>query len=114
MLMAKLGKDQNSSRYFEFLIDSGADYTMIPQSAGTILGLTYKSLPDHKTKIETANLESIEAKQTDLYLTIDKIRLKIPVLICKEEVECLLGRKGIFDNFEITFKEKLQEVVFSY
>ena len=111
--MAKLGKDKTSARYFEFLIDSGADYTLIPKSAATMLGVDYNKIPKQKTKIETANLQSIQAKKTELLFIINKTKLKIPVLICEEEVECLLGRKGIFENFNITFKEKEQEVIFN-
>lgn len=112
MLMAKLGKDKTSARYFEFLIDSGADYTLIPKSAATILGIDYNKIPNQKTKIETANLQSIQAKKIKLFFIINDIKFKIPVLISEEEGECLLGRKGIFENFNITFKEKDQEVIF--
>ena len=112
MLMAKLGNDKSSARYFEFLIDSGADYTLIPKSAATILGVDYDKIPNQKTKIETANLQSIRAKKTELLFIMSNIKFKIPVLICEAEVECLLGRKGIFENFDITFKEKDREVIF--
>ncbi len=38
--------------------------------------------------------------------------MNISVMIAKEEVECLLGRKDIFDKFDITFREKEQQVIF--
>ena len=112
MLMAKLGKDKTSARYFEFLIDSGSDYTLIPKSAATLIGIDYNHIPKQKTKVETANLQSINAKRTELHLDIRGEQLKIPVLVCEEEVECLLGRKGVFENFDITFQERAQQVIF--
>lgn len=110
--MAKLSKDQNQGRYFKFLIDSGADYTLIPKSKAILLGLNYKKLKDTETRVESANHNYIRTKKTQLTITIDKIKLEIPVLICEEEVECLLGRKGVFENFNIIFKEKDHEVIF--
>lgn len=111
--MAQLSNDQNSDgRYFRFLIDSGSDYTLIPKSAATLLGIDYNKIPKEKTNIETANLQSFSAKRTELYLKLNHVRLKIPVLIYEEEIECLLGRKGVFERFDITFRENQQKVIF--
>lgn len=112
MLMAKLSTDQNKGRYFRFLIDSGADYTLIPKSKAILLGLNYKDLKTTEGTVEASNHTYIKTKTTHLHLTIDRITIKIPVLVCEEEIDCLLGRKGVFENFEITFREKQQEVVF--
>ena len=111
-LMAKLSTDRNQGRYFRFLIDSGADYTLIPKSKAILLGISYKKLKNTESIVEASNHSYIKTKTTHLYITIEKITVKIPVLICDEEVECLLGRKGVFENFNITFQEKNQRVIF--
>mgnify|MGYP001589616802 CR=1 FL=1 len=74
MLMAKLSKDQNQGRYFKFLIDSGADYTLIPKSKAILLGLNYKKLKDTETKVESANHSYIKTKKTKLTITIEIIQ----------------------------------------
>lgn len=43
-IMAKLSSGENTPRYFEFLIDSGSDYTLIGQSDALILGIDYKNI----------------------------------------------------------------------
>lgn len=111
VLTAKLGKTKNNSKYFEFLIDSGADYTIIPQSDAEILGINYENIKSKEIIIEAANLTKIRTKEVRLTITIRDISFTIPVLISEKEVERLIGRKGLFDKFEITFKQKLNKVV---
>ncbi len=112
MIMAKLGLSKNKSRYFRLLIDSGADYTLISKSDAAVLGLNYKNINTKEIKVEIANLAFIHTKKSHLTITIEDNSFKIPVLIAKEEVECLLGRKGIFDKFDILFREKEGQVIF--
>ena len=111
-LTAKLRKGNNKARYFEFLIDSGADFTLISQSDALLLGIEYKSIKTKEIKVEVANLTYIHAKRTNITITIGNNNFAVPVLVAKEEVERLLGRKGVFDKFDVTFKEKSQEVIF--
>ena len=111
-LLAKLREGKGKARYFEFIIDSGADYTLIANSNAIILGIEYNKLKTKETKVEVANLAFIHAKQTTLTITIENNSFNIPVLVAKEEVECLLGRKGIFDKFDITFQERQKQVIF--
>lgn len=111
MLTAKLGKTKNSSRYFEFLIDSGSDYTIIPQSDAAILGIDYEKLRSKEIIVEAANLSKIHGKETKMNIAIREYSFVIPVLITKEEVDRLIGRKGVFTHFDITFRENAGIVV---
>jgi len=111
-LMAKLGIQNQTARYFRFLIDSGADYTVIPNSYAALLGLEYNKIESEEIKVEVANLAFMHTKKTNLTLTLEGHNFEIPVLIAKEEAECLLGRKGIFEHFDITFQERNEEVIF--
>ena len=112
MLMEKLGLPGKRARYFELLIDSGADYTLISKSDAMIFGLDYDKLTTKEQELEAANQTKILAKKTTLMIAINGDELKIPVFISKNEVERLLGRKGIFENYEITFQERKQKVIF--
>lgn len=112
MMTAKLRKGRNKARYFEFLIDSGADYTLISQSDASLLGIDYSELKTQEIKVEVANLACIHAKKTKVTLTIGNHDFTISILIAKEEVERLLGRKDVFSEFKITFKENSNFVIF--
>ena len=110
--MAKLKKGNGKARYFEFLVDSGADFTMISKSYSSLLDVDYDTIKSAEIKVEVANLAFIHAKKITLILTIEGNDFSVPVLIANEEVECLLGRKGVFESFDITFQENQQQVIF--
>ena len=107
-------KYKEKSKYFSFLVDSGSDYTLISQSDAVTLGIDYKEINAPEIKIEIADLTTMHTKKVPLTLLIDTFELNIPVLIAKEPVERLLGRKGVFPKFDITFKERLEEIEFKY
>ena len=111
MIMARLSH-KRISRYFEFLIDSGSDYTLISKSHAVLLGIDLKKLKTDK--VELANLSFIKVYKSRLSITINNTALIIPVLIADEEVECLLGRKGVFEHFEVLFQENKSLVTFKY
>jgi hypothetical protein len=91
------------------IVDSGADITLIPKSIGQVLNL-------QKTHLNY--LGGIGGK-TGFYLNIVNAKIagkqiKIPVAwITHDSIPLLLGRKGVFNQFSICFKEKEQVVVFS-
>lgn len=112
MLMAKLRKESGNARYFEFLIDSGADYTLISKYDAALLGVEYEQIEGKEITVEVANLTFIHAKRINLILTIEGQDLIVPVLVAAEDVEALLGRKGIFEHFDILFQENREQVIF--
>ncbi|MDP4008216.1 MAG: hypothetical protein Q8P68_03425 [Candidatus Peregrinibacteria bacterium] len=111
-ITARLWLKGTKPRYFEFLVDSGADFTLISRSDGMFLGLDYSKIKGEEVKIEVANMAILHTKKVKMMLEFCDNTFEIPVLIAKEEVERLLGRNGVFDRFDVTFKEKDQEVVF--
>ncbi|HLC68465.1 MAG TPA: hypothetical protein VJH24_01385 [Candidatus Bilamarchaeaceae archaeon] len=94
-----------------FYVDSGADLTLVPKSLGTFLDL--KIAED-----EITDIQGVGARQVPVILRKAKIRIggkEIEVTIAWsliEEVPLLLGRKDVFDNFEIIFKEN--KTIFRY
>ncbi|MDH5597289.1 MAG: retroviral-like aspartic protease family protein [Candidatus Peregrinibacteria bacterium] len=110
--MAKLYGSAERGRFFRLLVDSGADYTLISSSDALILGIEYKKISTREVKVEVANLAFIHTKKTRLVIEIEGVKLSIPVLVAKEEVECLLGRKGVFTYFDILFQEQRQQMIF--
>lgn len=112
MLMAKLRKSKGRARYFEFLIDTGADYTLISQYDAQLLGINYRNIKQKEIKVEVANLAFIHTKKISLLLTIEGREFIVPVLVAREQVESLLGRRGIFEHFDVLFQEHNQQVLF--
>lgn len=114
MLTAKLQKGNLPAKYFEFLIDTGADYTLMSQYDASLFGIQYGDINSEEIKIEAANQTVLHAKKAKVTIMFGNYLLLVPILISREQVEIpLLGRKGIFDQFEITFKEREGVVVFA-
>lgn len=110
LLTAKLTY-QNQSRYFEFLVDSGADFTLISKSYAALLGIYVDNLQAEITEVEIANLTFVKTYKLNVKITLRDEVFILPILIANEEVECLLGRKGVFEYFDVLFQEKKQLLV---
>ena len=90
---------------FDFLVDTGADCTIIPKSVAGDLDIDLSALPKMR-------FCGIEGKSITAYLT--KITIKItntPIeitcaLSSNERSPFILGRKDIFSNFNISFDNK--------
>lgn len=95
--------------YF-FYIDSGADVTLIPYRLGKFLGLNDVGLP--RTEIQGIN-GHVAVIMTELTMRIGEQEFCAPVAWSQiEEVPLLLGRDGVFDTFEITFRQDNHRVIF--
>lgn len=95
----------------ELYIDSGADVTLLPYSVGDLLGFQMK--PGEKTEEIGGIAGKIPIISRLIKIRIEEYELEIRVAwSLLEGVPPLLGRKDIFDNFEITFKQKQGLVIF--
>jgi len=112
-LVAVVTNDQGHERYLEFLIDTGADYTFISYSHAILLGLDYHSIQSPEKDFDVANSTSIKAKKIYLTIKIGNKNILTPVFIANQPMENLLGRRGIFDHYEIVFQESKKQVIFT-
>lgn len=95
----------------ELYIDSGADITLLPYSVGDLLGFQMK--PGEKTEEIGGIAGKIPIIFRQAKIKIDTHTLEIKVAWSLfEEVPSLLGRKDIFDSFEITFKQNQDLILF--
>ena len=101
------------AKYMGFLIDTGADFTLVSRSSAFSIGLDYSKISSPEIKIEVASLATIMTKKVELIMTIEGRNLLIPILIANQEVENLLGRKGIFDYYDVTFQQREGRVIFT-
>jgi hypothetical protein len=93
------------------LLDSGADCTMLQKSHGELLGLNFSRLP-------TLIVKGIEGRGMKAYrgtVTLRIAKRLLPPIPCiyvdSDHAPLLLGRKGFFDLFNITFDNRHKKVV---
>lgn len=98
-------------RFFDFLVDSGADVSMAPKSMADWMGVDLTKLPKHRSYgIEGQGLAVYHGS---LNIRFQKKGTKIPCLFSSvETTPFLLGRAGLFDLFSIIFDNKKKEILF--
>lgn len=110
--VAEIYLKASSGQWIKFnpYIDSGADVTLIPLSLGKLLGL----------EIDQSQIEEISGIRGSVPVIYTKVSLRIGdkeiltqvAWALLEEVPPLLGRTDIFDNFKVTFDQKIGTITF--
>ena len=85
-------------------VDSGADMTLIPKSLGDLIGFKVSDQEEIK-EVKGVGERGIPVilKKTNIQIGDKKIESHVAWSLI-EEVPLLLGRKDVFDTFEIIFK----------
>jgi hypothetical protein len=98
------------------IVDSGADFTLIPLSTGLLLGLDVKKgEPFQLTGIGKGKLDSFLHK---VEVAIGGQTIKMTVAVASvDDIEgrslpVLLGRTDLFDSFTIAFRQKAHTTSF--
>ena len=95
-----------------FLLDSGADTTMLPLSMAKRLGLSYDS--NKKGKLLGIGDKSFDGYLGFIIIKIGQKELKVRCdFIDAEDSTLLLGRLDIFDKFNINFDTTNKKIVFN-
>lgn len=95
-----------------FLIDSGADVTMIPVSLANELGIKYN--PNAKDKLYGIGQQALPASPGKLKLMIGNREIEIrSYFVHSQDSILLLGRLDIFEQFSVNFDRSSQSVIFS-
>ena len=98
-------------RNLDFLVDSGADVSMVPKSIAELVGLDLKKARKHRTYgVEGKGLLVYEGS---LAIKIGTHQIKIPCLFSSQEkTPLLLGRTGLFNRFTIVFENRTKNIIF--
>ncbi|HUT37179.1 MAG TPA: hypothetical protein VNE39_27100 [Planctomycetota bacterium] len=94
----------------KFLLDSGADISIIPRSFGQLIGLSSEGAT-------RAELKGVGSGPLRYHLCSARIRIRhieLPVRIgwCEiEDVPLLLGRLDLFDSLDVEFKQHSNAVI---
>ena len=94
-----------------FYVDSGADISLIPRTTGKRLGFTIEKEDIREVKGIGERGIPILIRKLKLQIGDKEINAEVAWSLV-EEVPLLLGRKDVFDNFEITFKDN--KTIFRY
>jgi hypothetical protein len=96
------------------LVDSGADFSLIPNKLGSQLG--YVKSPGETINQAEGVGGSIDYLLRDVEMAIDSHVILAPMawLQTDESEEILLGREVVFDGFDIEFKQTEETIVFKF
>ncbi len=103
-----------TARQLNILVDSGADFCLMPKQLGINLGYKVGN-EEVMSKAEGVGGE-VDYVLRRVELSIDSHTLTVPIawLQTDDAVECLLGREVVFDNFDIEFKQRDRQIIFKY
>lgn len=94
---------------FFSLVDSGADYIIMPKSACELLGY----------HLEDGEQRTIKGVCCEITVYLHRIETRIgdkvlnaQVLFAEKEVPFLLGREDVFNAFQILFKQRNSDIYF--
>lgn len=95
-----------------FLVDSGADTTLIPRFMGKLLGLEREK--EDKVEEVSGICGELQIIRKKLWIIINDYKFSAEVLwaFTCDDVSPLLGRKDVFDRFKVTFDQKNKKVIF--
>jgi hypothetical protein len=103
-----------AARQLKILVDSGADFCLMPKQLGIDLGYEV-GVEEVMSKAEGIGGE-VDYVLRKVNISIDSHTLTVPIawLQTDDAVECLLGREVIFDKFDIEFKQRDRQIIFKY
>jgi hypothetical protein len=92
-----------------FVLDTGADFTTVPESLAELLGVDLNSC--RKESVMGIEGKAIQARVGSLTLLFDKEPIPIRCHFLKsEKTPYLLGRMDIFSRFNIYFNNRARRV----
>ena len=95
---------------FDFLIDSGASFSMLPCHFAEVLGVDLDGAREMLVKgIEGSG---VSARLAEITLRVGEIELTLPCpFSSKEDAPLLLGRMGFFSRFNVMFDNRRRKIV---
>ena len=104
--------NKNSIEVLGYL-DTGSDVSLISKDFADLIGINYFEqteifgITGDEMEVDIGNVNIIVGKRSEKY------NFTIPTLITrKEDSQVIIGRKGFFDQFKITFIESEKKVTF--
>lgn len=97
-------------RPFEFVLDSGADFTMVPRVMATRVGVDLAGAPE--LLVRGIEGSGVAADMASISVRIGEQDVELPCLFYSHKnAPYLLGRMGFFSRFNITFDNRGKRIV---
>jgi hypothetical protein len=94
----------------DFLIDSGASFSMLPRPFAETLGVDLSGA--RKVTARGIGASGVPAQLAEITLRIGGVEFTIPCFFSsREDSPLLLGRMGLFSRFNITFDNRRRKIV---
>lgn len=104
-------RSAREERIYDFLVDSGADATLLPRSLADDLQINLKRCPQSKTQGVEGG--SIKIYHASLKLKIGPWENSIRCAFASHDhIPPLLGRLDVFSHYTIIFDAKKQSIIF--
>lgn len=88
------------------LIDTGADYTLLPRSTAQALGIDLKRDCSVFSTFGVGGKEKVYILKNKIEIIIGKIKIKIPLgFLERDNIPPLLGRFQCLESLELTFSK---------
>jgi hypothetical protein len=94
----------------EFLIDSGADISLIPRGVGELLGLTSGEGEINDVGDLQATLPAVY-REVEMQIGEERLHVRLAWALT-EDVPLILGRLDVFDFFDIEFRQRERCTIF--
>ena len=102
---------RNSWQLYFMYVDSGADYSIVSESVGTLLGFV-KRRGEHVYR-SRGIAGSVPCLMRRVQMRIGPNELEADLGWAQsDEVPLLLGRHDVFDKFDVTLRQRLSETEF--
>lgn len=103
---------QQGYQRFIFLIDSGADCTMVPRYMARLVGINLGSQPDTLIRGVEATRRGLRAYKGELKVRLGGEEFSLRCLITESDnTPLVLGRLDFFSKFNVTFDSTKEEVI---
>ena len=103
-------KTPSGYRLFDFLIDSGASFTMLPLPFAEVLGVDLGGA--REMVVRGIEGSGVSARLAEITLRVGDTDVTVPCLFSSnEDTPSLIGRMGFFSRFNITFDYRRKKIV---
>jgi len=103
-------KTFNGNQQFSFILDTGADITTMPSYMIQVLQIDPTKLA--KSYSHGINSDPVSTRNASVIATIGATTFQLPVsFIDNNSLPFLLGKEGLFDQFNIVFDNDRKETI---
>lgn len=106
-IISVYSKSRKRWRSLEVIIDTGADYTLLPNKFSEFLGIDLQKDCVVETTLGVGGSETVY-QYKNLPIKIGDLEMKIPVgFLERNDIPAFLGRLNCLENLRLVFKDKV-------